>query len=62
MTAPLDPVRGPRVEPAAPARRVERSPRDQEREQGGGRQQPHDEPDERRDDEEDTGLHVDVLA
>jgi len=62
VTSPLDPARGPRIEPAVPARRVERAQRDKERESGGFRR--HQEPDEgdEREDGEDEGLHVDVLA
>jgi hypothetical protein len=55
---PLDPIR---IEPAAPARRVERSGREPEKEGRGGRQEP---PREQREDEaeDDGGLHVDVLV
>jgi hypothetical protein len=62
VTTPLDPARGPRIEPAVPARRIERAKPDQERQGGGFRR--HQEPDERdeREDGEDEGLHVDVLA
>jgi hypothetical protein len=62
MTSPLDPARGPRIEPAAPARRIERAHKDQQRQGSGYRQ--HQEPDDRdeREDGEDEGLHVDVLA
>jgi hypothetical protein len=60
VTTPLEPIRA-RVEPAAPARRVERSQRDAER-QGGGQ---HRQPDRRapeHDGDEPDGLHVDVRA
>ena len=61
MTSPLDPARGPRIEPAAPARRIERA-KDQERQGSGYRQ--HQQPEQRdeHEDGEDEGLHVDVLA
>jgi hypothetical protein len=62
VTTPLDPARGPRIEPAAPARRIERRERDQERESGGFRRQPQQDRRDEHDDGEDEGLHVDVLA
>jgi len=60
MSTPLDPVAFPRVEPTNPLRRVER--RQPKRDESERR--PHDEDtgaDEPEDDD-DGGLHIDVLA
>lgn len=61
MTTPIEPIQ-PRVTPTAPARRVDRTSRDSQRDRGG-RQDLHDElPEDEPQDGEDPGLHVDVLA
>jgi hypothetical protein len=57
----IDPVSGIRIAAAGPARRLQPVTRDRDREGGGS--PPRDEPEERPDsDEEEGGLHVDVLA
>jgi hypothetical protein len=61
MTSPIEPIRPPLVEPAAPARPVVRRRDDQHEEQPSHRRRD----DDRRRDEDDAeepGLHVDVLA
>jgi hypothetical protein len=62
VTNPLEPTHGPRIEPPPPARRVERARRDQERGGRGRGEDAHDKHDEEAEPDEDTGLHVDVLA
>ncbi|HVV58483.1 MAG TPA: hypothetical protein VHC45_08985 [Gaiellaceae bacterium] len=61
MTTPIEPIQ-PRVTPPTPARRVDRTSRDPQRDRGGR----HDLRDEQAEDEpadgEDPGVHVDVLA
>ena len=61
MTAPIEPLRPPLVEPAAPARPVARRHEEHHDEQPSHRRR---EDGRRRDDEaeEEPGLHVDVLA
>ena len=60
MATPIEPIRSPRVEPAAPARPVVRRRDEHNDEQPSHRRRD----DDRRDDDEDEepGLHVDVLA
>ena len=62
MTEPLRPTPPVRIEPPAPARRVDRSLEHEHKD--GGRQQQEQRPDEDADpsDEGDGGLHVDLLA
>jgi hypothetical protein len=60
MSSPLDPLRLPRIDPAAPLRRVERPRRDEQRDEGRG--QPYERPDDGDEPDEDEGVHVDVLA
>jgi hypothetical protein len=61
MTAPIDPVRPPLVEPAVPARPVARR-RDEQHDEQQSRRRREEQP--RREDEgdEEPGVHVDVLA
>lgn len=61
MSERIDPVSGIRIEPAGPMRRLQPVSRERDREGGGS--PPRDEPEERPDsEEEDGGVHVDVLA
>jgi hypothetical protein len=61
VTTPIEPIQ-PRVTPAAPTRRVDRTSRDPQRERSG-RQDLHDEAaEDETQDGDDPGLHVDVLA
>jgi hypothetical protein len=61
MNSPIEPLRPPLVEPAAPARPVARRRDEQHDEQPSHRRR---DDDRRRDEdeEEEPGLHVDVLA
>jgi hypothetical protein len=59
MTAPLEPVRRPLVEPAAPVRPVVRRREEAHDEQPQRRRE---EQPQREDEDEEPGLHVDVLA
>jgi hypothetical protein len=60
MTLPIEPVRPPLVEPATPARPVARRRDEQHEEQPSHRRRDDDRP--REDEDEEPGLHVDVLA
>jgi hypothetical protein len=62
MTAPIDPIRPPLVEPALPARPVARRRDEQHDEQSSRRRREEEEPRREDDGDEDPGLHVDVLA
>jgi hypothetical protein len=59
MTLPIEPLRPPLVEPAAPARPVARR-RDEQHEEPSHRRRDDDR--RREDEDEEPGLHVDVLA
>jgi hypothetical protein len=61
MSERIDPVSGIRVEAAGRAKRLQPVTRERDREGGGS--PPREEPEERPDsDEDEGGLHVDVLA
>lgn len=60
MTSPIEPIR-PQVTPTAPIRRVDRTSRDPQRERGG-RQDTYDDAPADDAEDEDPGVHVDVLA
>jgi hypothetical protein len=60
MTSPIEPLRPPLVEPATPARAVARRRDEQHEEQPSHRRRDDDRP--REDEDEEPGLHVDVLA
>lgn len=62
MTMPIEPVRPPRVEPAVPSRRVERTSRDAEQRRSGGEHTRDEHPNDEPETGEEPGLHVDVLA
>jgi hypothetical protein len=62
VTTPLEPIRGVRIEPPTPARRVERLQRDQQRGGGGSQWESPPEQNDEPETDEDTGLHIDVLA
>jgi hypothetical protein len=61
MTSPIEPLRPPLVEPAAPARPVARR-RDEQHDEQPSRRRRDDDRRRDEDEEEEPGLHVDVLA
>jgi hypothetical protein len=60
MSSPLDPVWSARIEPVTAARRVARRP--DKKDDGQHRQHSDEAPEERKEPEDDDGLHIDVLA